>query len=126
MTPLHYAVAAGNSALVNLLLKKNASLTVKNKDELTPFQLAQKLGKQEIAAILSEKAEQLLLDKKVAKRNPDKKERSKKEYSYSNDRYLLHHSKTKQAQDEKAKERAKTNSSDNVSNPNEGLVRKPK
>jgi ankyrin repeat protein len=41
-TPLHFAVERGNLEMIKYLLSKNASKMIKNKDGLTPWQLAKK------------------------------------------------------------------------------------
>lgn len=62
-TPLHLAVHWKNKETVILLLSHSADLTVKNKDGLTPLELAKKKGDKEIIELL-EKAESQAQGKK--------------------------------------------------------------
>jgi ankyrin repeat protein len=52
LTPLHRAVLWKNKEIINLLLSHGADLTIKNKEGLTPMELARKNGDKEIIEIL--------------------------------------------------------------------------
>lgn len=55
-TPLMYAIVEGNKACVELLLKNGADLQHRSKNGTTPVQLAERLKKPELAALLRKPA----------------------------------------------------------------------
>lgn len=52
MTPLHWAVQNGHTAVVELLVRHGAHTDVKNKFDLTPHDIAVQINKLEIAELL--------------------------------------------------------------------------
>lgn len=52
MTPLHWAVQNGHTAMVELLLRNGAHINIKNKFELTPQDIAYQINKLEIVELL--------------------------------------------------------------------------
>lgn len=52
MTPLHWAVQNGHTAMVELLLRNGAHVNVKNKFDLTPQDIAYQINKLEIVELL--------------------------------------------------------------------------
>ncbi|KIK70886.1 hypothetical protein GYMLUDRAFT_32961 [Collybiopsis luxurians FD-317 M1] len=52
-TPLHLACDRGNADMVRLLLAKGVDISIKDPDELTPLELAQTAGHEQIVQLLS-------------------------------------------------------------------------
>jgi len=52
MTPLHWAVQNGHTALVELLLRNGAHVNVRNKFDLSPQDIAYQINKLEIVELL--------------------------------------------------------------------------
>jgi ankyrin repeat protein len=53
-TPLHLAVARGHSEVVAILLKYNARLDIRDKNGMTPLQLAENIKNREIVALIKQ------------------------------------------------------------------------